>query len=123
MSKTHNKASRVLNYIEHSLIVISTVTGRVSISAFVSLGITSSAIGLKVCAMPVRIKKYEPTNKKKKRKHGKMLLLAKSKLNSIEVLISKALIDSVIGHDELDLIINVLKEYDEMKEDIKNLKT
>ena len=123
MSKTHNKACRVLNYIEHSLIVISTVTGRVSISAFVSLGITSSAIGLKVCAMPVRIKKYEPTNKKKKRKHGKMLLLAKSKLNSIEVLISKALIDSVIGHDELDLIINVLKEYDEMKEDIKNLKT
>ena len=50
-------------------------------------------------------------------------MLAKSKLNSIEVLISKALIDSVIGHDELDLIINVLKEYDEMKEDIKNLKT
>ena len=50
-------------------------------------------------------------------------MLAKSKLNSIEVLISKALIDSVIGHDDLDLIINVLKEYDEMKEDIKNLKT
>ena len=50
-------------------------------------------------------------------------MLAKSKLNSIEVLISKALNDSVIGHDELDLIINVLKEYDEMKEDIKNLKT
>ena len=50
-------------------------------------------------------------------------MLAKSKLNSIEVLISKALIDSVIGHDELDLIIDVLKEYDEMKEDIKNLKT
>ena len=50
-------------------------------------------------------------------------MLAKSKLNSIEVLISKALIDSVIGHDELDLIINVLKEYHEMKEDIKNLKT
>ena len=50
-------------------------------------------------------------------------MLAKSKLNSIEVLISKALIDSVIGHEELDLIINVLKEYDGMKEDIKNLKT
>ena len=49
------------------------------------------------------------------------MLLAKSKLNSIEVLISKALIDSVVSHDEFILIINVLKEYNEMKEKIKNL--
>ena len=47
-------------------------------------------------------------------------MLAKSKLNSIEVLISKALIDSVITRDEFILINNVLKEYNEMKEDIKN---
>ena len=51
------------------------------------------------------------------------MLLAKSKLNSIEVLISKALIDSVISHDEFVLINNVLKEYDKMKEEIKNLNT
>ena len=49
------------------------------------------------------------------------MLLAKSKLNSIEVLISKALIDSVVSHDEFILIINVLKEYNKMKEKIKNL--
>ena len=49
------------------------------------------------------------------------MLLAKSKLNSIEVLISKALIDSVVSHDEFILIINVLKEHNEMKEKIKNL--
>ena len=49
-----------------------------------------------------------------------MVLLAKSKLNSIEVLICNALIDSVISHDEPVLINNVLKEYDEMKEEIKN---
>ena len=61
--------------------------------------------------------------KKKKKEHDKIVLLAKSKLNSIEVLISKALIDSVISHDEFVLIINVLKEYEEMKEEIKNLKT
>ena len=58
--------------------------------------------------------------KKKKKKHGKIVLLAKSKLNSIEVLISKALTDSVISHDEFVLINSVLKEYDEMKEEIKN---
>ena len=50
-------------------------------------------------------------------------MLPKSKLNSIKVLISKALIDSVISHDGYALINNVLKEYNEMKEEIKNLKT
>ena len=41
----------------------------------------------------------------------------------MEVLISKALIDSVISYDEFVLINNVLKEYNEMKEGIRNLKT
>ena len=44
-----------------------------------------------------------------------MLLLAKSKLNGIEVLISKALIDSVISHHEFVLIKNVLKQYEKIK--------
>ena len=44
-------------------------------------------------------------------------------LNSIGVLISNVLIDSVISHDEFVLINNVQKEYDEMKEEIKNLIT
>ena len=50
-------------------------------------------------------------------------MLAKSKLNSIEVLLYRALIDSVVSHDEFVLINNVLKEHSEMKEEIKNLKT
>ena len=50
-------------------------------------------------------------------------MLAKPKLNSIEVLVSKALIVSVIGHVEFVLINSVLKEYNKMKEAIKNLKT
>ena len=52
-----------------------------------------------------------------------MILLAKTKLNRIEVLISKALIDSNISHDELVLINNVLKEFYDMKEEIKILIT
>ena len=89
------------------LIVISTITGCVSISAFASLvgipiGITSSAIGLKICVANVGIKKYKSIIKKKKRKHDKIVLLAKSKLNSIEVLIFKALIDSNISNDNFD---------------------
>ena len=97
------------------------------ISAFASLagiliGITSSAIGLKICAIAAGIKKYKSIIKKKKKKHDKIVLLAKSKLNSIEVLVSKALIDSVISHGEFVLINNVIKEYNKIKE-VKNLKT
>ena len=86
-------------------------------------GITSSAIGLKICAITAAIKTDKSVIKKRKKKHAKIVLLAKSKLNSIEVLISKALIDSVISHDEFVLINNVQKEYNAMKEEVKNLKT
>ena len=68
------------------------------------------------------IKKYQSIIKKKK-KDDKIVLSAKTKLNSIEVLISKALIDLNISHDEFILVNNVLKEYDDMKKEIKNLKT
>ena len=56
--------------------------------------------------------------KKKKNKHDKIVLPAQFKLNSLDVLISKALIDSLISHDEFVLINNVLKEYNKMKEEI-----
>ena len=49
-------------------------------------------------------------------------MLVKSRLNSIEVLISKALIDLNMSHDEFVLINNVLKEYDNMKEETKKFK-
>ena len=104
------------------------MTRYVSISAFASLveiliGITSSAIGLKNCVITAAIKKYKSIIKKKQKKYNKIVLLGKSKLNSIEVLISNVLTDSVISHNEFILINNVLKEYNEMKEAIKNLKT
>ena len=100
MSKKHKKVCTTLNYIEHFLILGSTVTGSVSISVYASLvgipiGITSSAIGLKIFVITAAIKKYKLIIKKKKKKPDKTVLLAKSKLNRIEFLISKALIDSV----------------------------
>ena len=49
-------------------------------------------------------------------------MLAKFKLSSIKVLLSKALINSNISHDEFVLVNNLLKEYNNMKEEIKNLK-
>ena len=128
MSKKHKKACTTLNYIEHFLILASTITECISISVFASLtgipiGNTSPAIQLEICVITAGLEKYESIIKKKKKKHDKMVLLAKSKLNSIEVLISKTLISSVISHDEFVLINNVLKQYNEMKQDIKNLRT
>ena len=107
--KKHKRVCTTLNYIEHFLILASTMTGCVFISALASLvgipiGITSSAIGLKFYAINAGIKKYKSIIKKKKKNHDK-ILLAKSKFFSKEVLISKALIDSVISHDEFVLII------------------
>ena len=77
----------------------------------IPIGITSTPIALKICV----IKNYQLIIAKKKKKHDKIALLAKSKLNIIEVLISKALINSNISQDEFVLVNNVLKEYDDMK--------
>ena len=80
----------------------------------------SSAMRLKICVITAGIKKYKSIIKKKKKKHDKVLSLAKSKLNSKEVSISKALIGSDISHNEFVLINNVPKESDYIKEKIKN---
>ena len=125
MSKKHKKVCTTLNYIEHFLILGSTITGCVSISAFASLvgipiGDTCSAVGLKICLTTAGIKKYTSINKKNKKKHDKIVLLAKSKLNSVENLISKILIDSNIIHDEFGFINNVLKECYNTREEIEN---
>ena len=114
MSKKHKKVCTTLNYIEHFLILASTITGCISISAFVSLlgipiGITRSATQLKICPETAGIKKHKTKTKKRKRSKIKKILLAKYKLNKIEVLISKSLIDSNISHGEFILINNVLK--------------
>ena len=49
--------------------------------------------------------------------------LAETKLNSIKLLISKALNDSYVSHYEFVLVNNVSVEYDDLKKEMKNLKT
>ena len=72
MSRKHKKICITLNYIKHFLILASTITGCISISTFVSLigipiGITNSAIGLKICAITAGVKKYKSIIEKKKK--------------------------------------------------------
>ena len=94
----------MLNYTMHLLILAYSV-GCVYISAFVSLfcfpvNIASSTTTIKITAViAVGLKKYISIIRKKKKKHDKIVLLAKTKLNTTEPLISKALIDSNISHD------------------------
>ena len=73
----------------------------------IPVGITSSAIRLKVCEIAAGSKKYKSIIKKKKKRHDKIALLAKFKLNSIEVLMTKALTILLISHDESVLINKV----------------
>ena len=125
MSKKHKKPCTTLNYFEHSLNLASTITRCISISAFASLigipiEITSSAIGLKIFPITAEIKTYKSIIKNKNKKlcyfnKDKIALLANSKLNEIEALISKALINSVVSHDEFVLINNILKKSNKIK--------
>ena len=57
---------------------------------------------------------------RKKGKHDNIVLLAKNNLNAIKVLISQALSDSYISNGEFILLNYVIREYHEMKEEIKN---
>ena len=130
MSEKYKNTCKYLSYVKHLLILASTVSGCVSISAFtslvcVSVGITSSAAGINICVITAGIEKYNSVmkKKKKKKKHYKTVLLGKGNLNTIEVLISKTVIDLYISHGEFVRINNVLREYYEMKQEIKNPKT
>ena len=102
-------------------ILVSTIKACVSVSVFplsvcVPVGITSSAVRIKIYAIAAGIKKYKSIIKK----HDDIVLLGKVKVSTIEVFISKASIDSYIIHDEIISTDNVLKEYNEIKQEIKN---
>ena len=83
----------------------------------------SSAVGLKICAITAETKKYKSIINKQRKKYDEIVLLAKTKLDAIEVLNSKAFIESYINHDEFLSLNNALRGYNDMKEEIKILKT
>ena len=125
-SKKHEKTFITLNYVEHFLILASRVTGCVSISAFallvaIPIGITSSEATIKIWVITAEIKKYKSIIKKRS-KCDKIVLLGRVKLNAMEVLISKDLIDSYITHDKFFSVNIVLREYNETKKEVKNPK-
>ena len=88
MSEKHEKKSTYLNYVKNLLILASTITGCISISIFASLvavpvGIASSTVGIRICAITAEIKKYKSIIKKMKKDY-KIVLLRKANLHRIE---------------------------------------
>ena len=91
------------------LIVLSLATGSVSIASFATVieapvGIISASFSLAFLFSTVIIRKLLKATKNKKKKHNKIVMLARSKLNSIESKISEALITNEISHENLAII-------------------
>ena len=124
-SQKLNKYVTTFDYIDKILIVLSATTGGVSIISFTTIvgapvGIASASFTLIFSLSTGIIKKLLNITRKKKKKHDKILMLAKSKLNSIDTLISQALIDMDISHEEFITILKEKDRYEMMKENLRS---
>ena len=103
-SQKLSKYVTIFDYISKTLIVLRATTGGVSILSFTNIigapgGIASASFTLLFSQTTGITKKLLNITRKKKKKHDKILMLAKSKLNSIDTLISQALFDMDISHE------------------------
>ena len=108
------------------MIVLSVKSGGVSIASFATaigapIGITSASFSLAFSLCTGLVKKLLKKQEIKK-KHNKIVMLARSKLNSIEGKISEALINNQISHEDFITIINEERNYRELKESIRMMK-
>ena len=112
------------DYFDKSLSVLSVATGSISIASFATVigapvGMMSASCSLAFSITTGFVKKFLKTTRNKKKKHNKIVMLARSKLNSIESKISEALINNEISHEDFMTIINEEKKYRELKESIR----
>ena len=124
MSKRLSKYIASFDYFYKSLIVLSVKTGSISITSFATvIGTTAGMIGasfsLAFSNFTEIIKNLLKTTRNKTKKHNKIVMLAKSKLNSIESKTSEALINNEISHEDFMTSINEEKKYRELKESIR----
>ena len=108
-------------YIDKILIVLSATTSGVSIISFTSttigesVKIVSASFTLIFSLTTGIIKKLLNMTISKKKKHDQLLILAESKFNSIETLISEALGDLDINHKEFIMILKEKDKYEKIK--------
>ena len=115
----------LFDYIDQALIVLSATSGGVSIISFASIveapvGIASASITLFFSLTTGIVKILLNITRNKKKKHDKVFTLTKSKLNSIENLVSQALIDMEISHGEFVTILKGKYKYEKMKDNLRS---
>ena len=120
-----NKYITIFEYIDKILIILSATSRGVSVISFLSIvgvpvGIASASFTLIFSIAKGIIKILLKITRNKKKKHDNILMLAKSKLNSTEILVSKALNDMDISHEKFTIILNEKDKYDRMKYKIIN---
>ena len=124
-SEKVSKYVTTFDYIGKILMVLSAMTGGVSIFYFTSVigapvRIASASFTLVFSLTTGIIKKLLSTTRNKKKKDDQILMLAKSKFNSIENLISHVLNDMEISHEEFITIFKEKDRYEKMKENIRD---
>ena len=116
MSRKLIKYIAAFDYIDKTLIVLSATSGGISIISFtcvigVPAGLASASFTLVFSLTTGIIKKLLKIKRKKKKKHNKIAMRAKSKLNSIETLMFQALIELDISHEEFKTIVDKTEKY------------
>ena len=126
--KKLNKYLVSFDYLDKIFMALSASIGTLSIASYASAvgtpaGIASSSLTLIFTIGTGISKSLLNVIKKGKKKHNKIIALAKNKLNTIDTLLSSALNDSEISHEEFTNIINEANIYENIKEIIKELTT
>ena len=124
MSKRLSKYIAFCDYFDRSLIVLSATSGSISIASFATVirtpvGIASASLSFAFSLSTGIAKKLLKTTRNKKKKHNKIIMLARCKLNSIESKVSEALKNSETTHEDFMIIINEEKNYRELKESLR----
>ena len=130
MNNNTNKYNKLFirkdTYIDKALIVLGAITSGVSIISFTSVagapvGTASASFTLIFHLTTEIINILLNIARNKKKKHDKILVLAKSKFSSIEALVSQALIDLEISHQEFVSIFKEKDKYKKMKKKVKSV--
>ena len=124
ISKTLSKYIASFEHVDKSLIVLFATSSINSITSFVTviallIGIESASFSLSFSILTGIVKKLLKTRQNKNKKHNKIVMLARSKLNSIESKIYEALINNEISHEDFMILINKERNYREIKERIR----
>ena len=116
------------DYADKVFITLSASLGTLSIASYATIvgipaGIAGASLNLIFTITTGVVKTFLNITREKKKKHNKIIALARSKLNIIENLISQALIDFEITHEEFSKTIYEKNNYEQIIDNIKSVKS